>query len=77
MVAGNEVVPGINIRSVVAGGEEMRMWISLAPASRSNPTICPLVVPRTMESSIRTIRFPSTSSRMGLSLIFTWSTRWP
>ena len=49
------------------GGEEMRRWISLAPASRSIRTIFREVVPRTIESSTRTSRRPSTTWRTGLS----------
>ena len=60
-------------RPVLGGNasSEIRMWISRAPASRSSFTICPLVVPRTIESSTSTTRLPSTASRIGLSLIFT------
>ena len=42
--------------------EEIRIWISLAPAWRIILTIFRLVVPRTMESSTTTTRFPSNTS---------------
>ena len=51
------------------------MWISLTPASLKRVTICLLVVPRTMESSIKTTRFPLMADIMGLSFIRTRSTR--
>ena len=55
----------------------MRICTSLAPAERSKFTIRPLVVPRTMESSMRTMRLPFTSDTMGLSFIRTRSIRFP
>ena len=55
----------------MVGGLLTRMWTSRAPASRTMPTILREVVPRTIESSIRTTRFPSRTLRTGLSLIFT------
>ena len=53
----------------------MRTWTSVAPASRTMRTILRLVVPRTMESSTRTTRLPSSSARTGLSLSFTPKSR--
>ena len=53
------------------GGEETRTWTSRAPASRSIRTILRDVVPRTIESSTRTTRLPSTTSRTGFSFTFT------
>jgi hypothetical protein len=50
------------------GGQLMRTWTALAPASRTIRTIFFEVVPRTMESSIRTTRRPLIRSRTGLSL---------
>ncbi len=47
------------------------MCISLAPAARTICTIFRLVVPLTMESSIRMTRFPRRISRTGLSFTFT------
>ena len=50
------------------GGEVMRTWISLAPAARMMCTIFLLVVPRTIESSTRTIRLSRRISRTGIQL---------
>ncbi|GIT46175.1 MAG: hypothetical protein Ct9H300mP12_07600 [Acidimicrobiales bacterium] len=47
------------------------MWTSAAPASRSIRTMALVVVPRTMESSTTTRRWPSMLSRSGLSFIRT------
>jgi len=47
------------------------MCTSDAPASFSIRTIFFEVVPRTIESSMRTMRFPSTSPRTGFSFTFT------
>ena len=47
------------------------MCTSFAPKSFSIRTIFFDVVPRTIESSIRTMRFPSTISRTGFSFTFT------
>ena len=49
----------------------MRMWTSVAPASRSICTICFVVVPRTIESSTTTSRLPRIESGSGLSFSFT------
>ena len=49
------------------GGEEMRTWISAAPASRSIRTSARWVLPRTMESSTTTSRLPATTDFSGLS----------
>ena len=38
------------------GGQLIRMWTSRAPAALIIPTICRLVVPRTIESSTNTTR---------------------
>ena len=67
-------VEGIGIaveKGFQQGGELIRKWTSLAPASRSMLTIRSQVVPRTMESSSITIRFPFTAVTSGLSLIRT------
>ena len=56
---------------LIVGGEAIRMCTSFAPASRIIWTIFTLVVPRTIESSISTIRLPSTSARLALCLRFT------
>src|SRR6516165_7416288 len=50
------------------GGEAMRKCTSLAPASRIICTIFTEVVPRTMESSMSTIRLPLTTARLALCL---------
>lgn len=50
--------------SLMNGGEEIRMWISVAPAWRSNFTTLAEVVPRTILSSIRTTRLPLTVSEI-------------
>ena len=52
----------------------MRTWISAAPARRSSSTIERVVVPRTIESSTTTRRWPRTISRSGES--FTVTPRW-
>ena len=46
----------------------MRMCTSFAPAARTIFTIFRLVVPRTIESSIRMTRRPSSTLRTGFSL---------
>ena len=53
------------------GGLAMRTCTSVAPASRSIRTIRSEVVPRTMESSISTTRFPAMMLRTGDNFIFT------
>src|SRR5439155_340470 len=53
------------------GGDVMRRCTSAAPASRSIFTSCFWVVPRTMESSITTRRFPAMFSRNGFSFMRT------
>ena len=60
------------------GGALMRTWTSRAPARRSSDTIWRVVVPRTIESSTTTSRLPRTSSRSGLSFMFTprWRIDW-
>ena len=50
------------------GGELIRRWTSLAPASRIILTILRLVVPRTIESSMTTTRLPSRRLCTGCSL---------
>ena len=50
------------------GGDEIRMWTSAAPASRSIRTRARWVLPRTIESSTTTSRLPRITSRSGLSL---------
>ena len=49
------------------GGLLTRMWTDLVPARRNSSTIFLLVVPRTIESSTSTTRFPSRISRNGLN----------
>jgi hypothetical protein len=49
----------------------MRIWTSAAPASRIICTIFTLVVPRTIESSIRMMRLPAISARLALCLSLT------
>ena len=49
----------------------MHIFISFAPAFRSKRIMIPLVVPRTMESSTRMIRFPFTFMTIGFSFIRT------
>ncbi len=51
------------------------MWTSLAPLSRSICTIDRVVVPRTIESSTTTSRWPAMLSRSGFSFIRTPSER--
>lgn len=63
--------------SLMNGGEEIRMWISVAPAWRSNFTTLAEVVPRTILSSIRTTRLPLTVSEIAFSLILTEFSRIP
>src|SRR5829696_2526792 len=60
------------------GGALIRTWTSVAPARRSMPTICLVVVPRTMESSTTMSRRSRTTSRSGLSFTFTprWRIAW-
>ncbi len=50
------------------GGDEMRKCTSRAPASRIICTILTEVVPRTIESSMRTIRLPATTAAVGVVL---------
>ena len=50
------------------GGEEIRTWISAAPASRSIRMRARWVFPRTIESSMTTSRLPATTDFRGLSL---------
>src|SRR6185436_3340748 len=57
------------------GGLETRMWISRAPAERSMATRLRLVVPRTIESSTTTTRFPSRMRRTALNFRFTPKSR--
>ncbi len=47
------------------------MWTSVAPADFMSLTSFFDVVPRTMESSTRTIRFPPTTDRTGFSFTLT------
>jgi len=49
------------------GGEETRTCTSLAPPSRSRRTIGPMVLPRTIESSISTTRLPARLAASGLN----------
>src|SRR3982751_5765211 len=49
----------------------MRMWTSRAPASRIICTSLTEVVPRTIESSTRTMLLPSTSAELALCLSLT------
>ena len=49
----------------------MRIWTSLAPASRNRRTIRSDVVPLTIESSIRMTRLSLTVCAITLSLILT------
>ncbi len=49
------------------GGLEILMCTSAAPASRSIVTIARCVLPRTIESSTTTTRWPAITSRSGLS----------
>ena len=51
------------------------MWTSLAPALRIMRTILRLVVPRTMESSTRITRLPSSRLRTAFSFSFTPKSR--
>ena len=53
---------------LVTMGDADRTCTSVAPAALSMRTICRLVVPRTMESSTITSRFPRTTSGRALSL---------
>ena len=53
------------------GGQVMRRCTSRAPASRSRRTSGPVVLPRTMLSSISTTRLSSTFSLMTLYLSIT------
>ena len=50
------------------GGDEIRMWTSAAPASRSIRTSARWVLPRTIESSTTTRRLPLMTSLSGFSL---------
>jgi len=60
------------------GGDEMRRCTSAAPADRIIFTILRLVVPRTMESSTTTTRFPSSTRFRAFSFSFTpkWRMDW-
>ena len=60
------------------GGALIRTWTSFAPARRSSPTICLVVVPRTIESSTTISRLSRTISRRGESLTLTprWRIAW-
>ncbi len=75
----NEGVPGVNVRAIIAGiqegGAEIRRCTWVAPASRSSFTMRAAVVPRTMESSMRTTRLPFTVADTGFSLIRTLFSR--
>ncbi len=51
----------------LTGGDEIRMWTSAAPASRSIRTRARWVLPRTIESSTTTSRLPWMTSLSGLS----------
>ena len=53
----------------------MRMCTSRAPALRTMRTILRLVVPRTMESSIKMTRLPSSRLRTGFNFSFTPKSR--
>ena len=55
----------------MVGGELMRMWTSRAPAWRIMLMSFRLVVPRTIESSTTTTRFPSSTSRSAFSFTLT------
>ena len=55
----------------MVGGQLIRTCTSVAPDARTIFTILRLVVPRTIESSIRTTRLPSSTLRTGFSLILT------
>src|SRR5579875_763365 len=72
---GDELLAGGRINPVKAGetvgGQLMRIWTSLAPASLTIRTILRLVVPRMRESSTRTTRFPAKRLRTGFSFSFT------
>jgi hypothetical protein len=57
------------------GGLEMRKCTSLAPASRIMWTIFTEVVPRTIESSMSTMRLPATTARLALCFMRTPSAR--
>ena len=63
--------PQIFKQLCMVGGLATRMCTSLAPASRIICTIFIDVVPRTIESSISTIRLPSTNARLALCLRLT------
>ena len=60
------------------GGQVMRRWTSVAPASRTSLTSGPAVVPRTSESSIITTRRPWRFSGSELYLRATprWRISW-
>ena len=63
--------------SLMNGGEEIRICISVAPACRSSFTTLAEVVPRTILSSMSTTRLPFTVSLSAFSLIFTEFSRMP
>ena len=60
---------GEQVAECVTGGELILTWTSDAPASFSSFTILPLVVPRTMESSMRSMLRFRIRSRTGISFI--------
>ena len=55
----------------MVGGQLIRTWTSVAPDALIIRTIFRLVVPRTIESSMRTTRWPSRMLRTGLSFTLT------
>ena len=57
------------------GGQLTRMCTSLAPASRRFTTRARAVVPRTIESSTTTTRFPATASLIRFSFTRTLKSR--
>lgn len=57
----------VNLR----GGDATRICTSLAPASLSNFMIGPIVVPLTIESSIRIILLPATFSTIAPNFLAT------
>ena len=79
VIGGQELVALGRIDAVIVGmvigGDAMRMCTSRAPASRIICTIFTEVVPRTIESSISTMRLPATTARLALCLRRTPSAR--
>ena len=55
----------------MVGGQLILTCTSAAPAARTILTIFRLVVPRTIESSMRITRWPRSRLRTGLSFTFT------